>query len=467
MICQWRIEEEKVRSACGLDPVTPYGRCELFRNQAPTAEWLAEEAGQAFADKEPAATRSPATEPPFPETTGPPIVLKVGPVAIPATPVAAPVPVAPPTDVSSPVAPAPVPVAPPMDLSNGDIPPPIQCNAFNVNFERMCESKNPCCSSVRKDTTFCWESYEELGDAVESGCYHCCPTPMRVGPATEQKPNLPLTVTCSDVDNPHRMCKPEGCCTNPRSDTPYCLSIYDTYNDSQMQEVCHYCCSTSRDVGPSGRRSLRSEQSTPKKAFVEESIPKGARVFDVFGRRFVLGQENFEPSETDEQAHFDRMYADHKRRSLQVSHAVNYEDIEWFPYEWLMKVGTEYYFRYEGTMLIPPCWETVHWRVMKDPIVVHSRQIAEINRLLAWRLNPNTCEVETAGVLSDDGNTVNMAREVQYMHKQHRQVFCECKDWPSKFESDKQWCDNWEDDKNYDRFYRRPYSFDSGGQWAP
>lgn len=118
-------------------------------------------------------------------------------------------------------------------------------------------------------------------------------------------------------------------------------------------------------------------------------------------------------------------------------------------------------------MLVPPCWETVHWRVMKDPIRVHRRQIAELNRLLAWRRDPDTCRRDTAGIVSDDGNTVKMNREVQYYHNRHRKVFCECKDWPSKFEGDRAWCDDWRDDVDHDRFYRRPYSFDSNGKWLP
>ena len=104
---------------------------------------------------------------------------------------------------------------------------------------------------------------------------------------------------------------------------------------------------------------------------------------------------------------------------------------------------------------------------MKDPIRVHKRQIAELNRLLAWRLNPDTCEIDTAGVISDDGNTIKANREIQYYHSTHRMVFCECKDWPSKFESDKEWCDDWEDDTDYTRFYKQPYSFDSDGKWLP
>jgi hypothetical protein len=187
------------------------------------------------------------------------------------------------------------------------------------------------------------------------------------------------------------------------------------------------------------------------------------------GRKYVLGPENFEEDDEDEQEFFDRYYAEHKGRYLieGAVHEENYDDIEWYPYEWLWKVETEYYFRYEGTQVVPPCFETVHWRPMKDPIRVHKRQIAELNRLLAWRLNPDTCEVDTAGVLSDDGNTIKANREIQYYHELHRMVFCECKDWPSKFEGDKEWCDDWEEDTDYTRFYEHPYSFDSGGKWLP
>ena len=61
-------------------------------------------------------------------------------------------------------------------------------------------------------------------------------------------------------------------------------------------------------------------------------------------------------------------------------------------------------------MLVPPRWDTVHWRLMKDPIRVHKRQIDDLYRLLAWRLNPDTCKVDTAGILSDDGNWIKATR---------------------------------------------------------
>jgi hypothetical protein len=100
---------------------------------------------------------------------------------------------------------------------------------------------------------------------------------------------------------------------------------------------------------------------------------------------------------------------------------------------------------------------------MKDPIRVHHRQIAELNRLLASRRDPDTCVRDTAGVVSPDEQTVNVSRDVQYYHPQHRKVFCECKDWPSKFESDRNWCRDWKEDMDYKRFYEYPYNFDTNG----
>jgi hypothetical protein len=124
----------------------------------------------------------------------------------------------------------------------------------------------------------------------------------------------------------------------------------------------------------------------------------------------------------------------------------------------------QYYYRYEGTQVVPPCWEIVHWRVMKDPIRVHSRQIAELTRLLASRIDPVSCNADTAGVVKKDGN-FSVSREISYTHTQHRKVFCECKDWPSKFESDRNWCRNWKDDTEYKRFYEYPYNFETNGEF--
>ena len=200
----------------------------------------------------------------------------------------------------------------------------------------------------------------------------------------------------------------------------------------------------------------------------EDYVPEGAKVAYSMGKKFLLRVENFEDDDVDEHEYFEQLYSDFKERNLQkVVHEENYGDIPWFPYEWLIKVGTEYYYRYEGTMLHPPCWEVVHWRNMKDPIRVHPRQIKELNRLLAWRKHPEKCFDDTAGQVSNNGNTVDLSRDTMYYHSHHRKVFCECKDWPSKFPGDRQWCRNWKNDRNYERFYNRPYSFESNGKWLP
>jgi hypothetical protein len=216
---------------------------------------------------------------------------------------------------------------------------------------------------------------------------------------------------------------------------------------------------------------LRGLDSTvgSSKANTQDEIPEGYVATHVNGRRLLLGPENFD-EDIDEHVYFEQVMSDYKRRKLQNLgiHEEDYANVAYWPYEWLLEVGTEYYFRYEGTQTVPPCWEVVHWRVMKDPIKVHPRQIEELNRLLAWRLSTsgsNECEVDTAGRLSDDGNTVDVSRETQYYHLQHRKVFCECKDWPSKFEGDKEWCKNWKLSNGEDRFYDTPYSFDTGGEW--
>jgi Eukaryotic-type carbonic anhydrase len=465
LICHWRIAEEKVRAQCGLPAATPYGRCQLFRNQQPTPEWLAEQAGQVF-DKE--ATKNPyfnitqiTTEAGSKLPTPPPTTLE---------PHAAPAPVTP-----MPVAPVPVLVADPAPVSIvTNVPvteiPQIQCDAWNINFQRVCSSEESCCGSVRSDTAYCWGIYDQLGDGMEAACFRCCDPPQTVGPMAPVLDDLPLTIQCAELENiPNRMCKQDSCCSDPRSGSDYCKDQYNTFSNDELKQICHYCCATPMNIGPdNNNRHLRraSDDNQNNKKTTTNTL-EGAKEFNVYGKKFLLSKENFEPMLEDEQEYFDRRYAEHKRRNMQGVHLENYENIEWDPYEWLFRVETEYYFRYEGTMVIPPCWEVVHWRNMKDPIAVHKRQIEELNRLLAWRNNPTTCARETSGIVSPDGSHIIGRREEQYMHDQHRFVFCECIDWPSKFKRDREWCHRYKEDTNYTRFYDRPYSFNTNGQWLP
>lgn len=201
---------------------------------------------------------------------------------------------------------------------------------------------------------------------------------------------------------------------------------------------------------------------------LEVVIPEGANVLYLHGKKRILRKENFEQSNETDQVWFERMYSDFQRRQAQKIFAQDYSDVPFWEYEFLVKVGTEYYFRYEGTQLVPPCFEEVHWRLFKDPIRINKRQTAELNRLLAWRISPtgsNKCVMDSAGRRRPSENRIKLDRDLQYYHLQHRMTFCECKDWPSKFEADREWCDGWRDDPGTIRFYDRPYNFDTGGKF--
>lgn len=220
----------------------------------------------------------------------------------------------------------------------------------------------------------------------------------------------------------------------------------------------------------SRKRHLRDSGNAPviQKVESEDDVPEGAKVMYIQGQRKLLRKENFERSNETEQEWFDKMYADFKHREAQTVYEEDYSDVPFWEYEFLAKVGTEYYYRYEGTQVVPPCFDVVHWRVYKDPIRIHKRQTAELNRLLAWRRSPsgsNRCSVDTAGRIRAGGNRVKLQRDLQYYHLQHRLTFCECKDWPSKFQGDKDWCYGWRDESAAYRFYETPYNFDTGGEF--
>ena len=110
----------------------------------------------------------------------------------------------------------------------------------------------------------------------------------------------------------------------------------------------------------------------------------------------------------------------------------------------------------------------------KDPIRIHPRQLAEIRRLVADRIAPiddpvNPCQPDTAAKVTRDPETnkvldVQAARPLQDFSDQHFKTFCECKDWPSKWPEDREWC-LMEDIR--ERFYVHPYNFDSDSFESP
>lgn len=60
------------------------------------------------------------------------------------------------------------------------------------------------------------------------------------------------------------------------------------------------------------------------------------------GKKIILRPENFEEEEEDDDSYFERIHSEFKGRNLQsVVHEEDYEDVPYWPYEWLLKVDTE------------------------------------------------------------------------------------------------------------------------------
>lgn len=223
LICAWRKVEEETRRNCGLPPAEPYGRCQLFRGQDPTPEWMAE-AG--LGDLPP--TAKPTSSPTESPTDTPPLA----PLDTTKSPVTSPVT----QPTSSPVDP---PTASPVESPVGGRgpPPPITCGGGSM--QRMCDSNDPCCESKRADTPFCWNIYDNVfpGEQIKSACYHCCAQPKMVGDPTPVDPAIPKTIECSAVDNPFRICKAGGCCEQTRSRSRHCQDIYRDFAD-HIESIC-------------------------------------------------------------------------------------------------------------------------------------------------------------------------------------------------------------------------------------
>jgi Eukaryotic-type carbonic anhydrase len=384
------------------------------------------------------------------------------------------------------------------------IPPTISCDARSgnedVNYRRVCKS---CCDSDKRSATgFCHETYSFFGEDMDSVCYHCCDPHEIVAPAPPPSPKY-NPIDCSKVENPFRLCNEDtntSCCREERSGTQFCRDTYDKYGDDKMGSICWYCCSTPIILGPSipdkGNRRLRVESQTigseishaiGKSELVERNIAQKKRdmhseariqalhhpMAEARVKYLKIPKRNQNYIEEEDEVFFSNMMKRHmeneskdlNEQEMRRRRLVNYEHVDYWPYEWLLKVKTEYYFRYEGTLTVPPCKDQVHWRVLKDPIYVARRQIDELHRLMQERISPQDsefkqCQPDHAGS-PRPGNPekFDFMRPLQENHKLHRLVFCECKDWKSLFPSDKEWCKR----GIRERFYDHPYNFISDG----
>lgn len=355
-------------------------------------------------------------------------------------------------------------------------------NINGINLNRICKSGG-CCDPVRSSTDQCHSAYEFFGDFMASICSNCCHPAKELAPPPPSHP-IYSPIQCTLVDSPNRICKENSCCESTASTSPYCGGIYETYGDS-IGSICWYCCSEPKEVDPSliiGNVRKLTNGSSP--TFTREqthALEENELRHDIllphgfYSRDLIMDPSNFDVNDNLEEEYIagieeyrdlreiEEEYAAHQGRRLNGD---NYASVQYSPYQWLREVKTEYYFRYEGGQMVPPCFETVHYRVMKDPILINPVQLAELERLLAWRISPRgsssgECQNDTAGRprAGSDGNAVDLNRPLQDYSNIHRKVFCECNDWVSKFQEDIDWCQMGENQ----RWYDEPYNFDSGG----
>jgi hypothetical protein len=116
---------------------------------------------------------------------------------------------------------------------------------------------------------------------------------------------------------------------------------------------------------------------------------------------------------------------------------------QFHPYVWHELTGSQYYFRYRGSWVEPPCLEdlTAEWRVMKEPIKISPDQFARLATIFYQRLNPSTCVQESAGRLRT-GSTYerDFNRPTQTTTNMHEVTYCECIDFTSGYPNDKACC---------------------------
>jgi hypothetical protein len=139
---------------------------------------------------------------------------------------------------------------------------------------------------------------------------------------------------------------------------------------------------------------------------------------------------------------------DSSQRSLAArDDAAQYINTEYYqgpfhPYVAYEDAGTQYYFRYEGSIIEPPCVEYVHWRVVRLPVKISPSQYSRLQMLFANRLNPLTCQKENVARSSNNGAVAaqDLSRPLQTTTTRHKLVFCECADWYSWFPKDVAYC---------------------------
>jgi carbonic anhydrase len=292
--------------------------------------------------------------------------------------------------------------------------------------------------------------------------------------------NSPTTTPPEPTSSPSLKPPPTPFPTVPTTSDPAVSITFAPVISPALQPIDPTMAPVVRLLSQSSRNHTRSNRSLLRRS-VRDIIVENAQkagIPDSDKSRIQMDPRNFRPPDRsdDEWGEWIEAYSAHDRgvategqRKLLANDQLSFHN-----YQFLIDVKTEYYFRYQGTSTIPPCYgryvpgsrgNTNHWRVVKDPIRVNPRQIEEMERLLRERIAPKddsngkACKNDTAGKVEKDGH-ISVARPLMQFNDVHYMTFCECQDWPSKWPEDREWCSLNQGDQ-HTRLYEHPYNFES------
>eukprot|EP00548_Thalassiothrix_antarctica_P003227 CAMPEP_0194129910 /NCGR_PEP_ID=MMETSP0152-20130528/1095_1 /TAXON_ID=1049557 /ORGANISM="Thalassiothrix antarctica, Strain L6-D1" /LENGTH=886 /DNA_ID=CAMNT_0038824291 /DNA_START=312 /DNA_END=2973 /DNA_ORIENTATION=- len=301
----------------------------------------------------------------------------------------------------------------------------IDCSTID-NPLRICKSSS-CCEEKKSNSRFCKRNYKRYGDTMGSICWYCCRQPKEVDPSL-------LSINAAAF--PPRK-SPSESLSVPTRLPFFDLVVKRTSTSAPTLEVNSGVTPTTRvsitssNADKSSNYSMNSLRNNSHRFLLSSSVENEENMSDKVIKAPVdenlldglwVNDLNMDPSNFVVNENTEAEYLENieNHRKLNEPLRDNYKDVKYSPYEWMREVKTEYYYRYEGSQMVPPCYETVHYRVMKDPIRIHPIQLAELERLLAWRIAPkgskfNECKPDTAGRQrsGSNRNAVDLNRPIQ------------------------------------------------------
>ena len=119
----------------------------------------------------------------------------------------------------------------------------LTCSDYDglVKWKQMCSRKNACCGTIRSDSSYCWNIYDNVfpGELIQDVCSQCCPGDIQVGDPRPPLPALAQTLKCSDLSKfgeVRRHCR--RCCKKENTNNKQCKRTRRALTDSEWTESC-------------------------------------------------------------------------------------------------------------------------------------------------------------------------------------------------------------------------------------